>query len=53
MMHRLLLGLLTASLFAQEFKVGAKVADFTVNDSIGRPVKNVNGGKMIPGLLGA
>ena len=28
-----------ASLFAQEFKVGGKVADFHVNDPIGRPVK--------------
>ncbi|MBY0504853.1 MAG: redoxin domain-containing protein [Bryobacteraceae bacterium] len=28
-----------ASLFAQEFKVGGKVADFSFNDPIGRPVK--------------
>ena len=39
MMQRWLLVLLTASLFAQEFKVGAKVAEFNVNDPIGRPVK--------------
>ena len=39
MIHRCLLMLLTANLLAQEFKVGAKVADFNVNDAIGRPVK--------------
>ena len=40
MMQRWMLALLAAgSLFAQEFKVGGKVADFNVNDSIGRPVK--------------
>lgn len=39
MIHRWLLVLLAGSLLAQEFKVGAKVADFNVNDPVGRPVK--------------
>jgi thiol-disulfide isomerase/thioredoxin len=40
MSHRWLIVLLAAvSLFGQEFKVGGKVADFNVNDPIGRPVK--------------
>ncbi len=40
MIHRWILVLLaTGSLFAQEFKVGGKVADFQLNDPIGRPVK--------------
>lgn len=40
MIQRSLLFLLaTAGLFAQEFKVGGKVADFGLNDPIGRPVK--------------
>ena len=38
-MRWILLALAASSLFAQEFKVGGKVADFTVNDSIGRPSK--------------
>jgi len=40
MMQCAMLLLLAASgLFAQEFKVGGKVADFGVNDPIGRPTK--------------
>jgi thiol-disulfide isomerase/thioredoxin len=40
MIHRLMLTLLAAgSLFAQEFKVGGKIADFNLNDPIGRPLK--------------
>ncbi len=38
-MRWILVALAASSLFAQEFKVGGKVADFTVNDSIGRPSK--------------
>ncbi len=34
-----IVALAAVSVFAQEFKVGAKVADFSVNDPVGRPVK--------------
>ena len=39
MWHGMLVLLAATGLFAQEFKVGGKVADFQVNDPLARPVK--------------